>query len=66
MATRLGASDSKLADVAVAQGQLVEAARAYGEGLAIATQRVAGDPSNTGWQRAYLSASDSSRSASLL
>ena len=37
--------------MAVAQGQLAEAARAYGDGLAIAKQLAADDPTNTQWQR---------------
>ena len=41
----------KLGDVAVAQGKLDDAARAYGDGLVIAKKLAAGDPSNTQWQR---------------
>ena len=41
----------RLGDVAVAQGKLVDAARAYSDGLLIAKKLVAGDPSNTDWQR---------------
>ena len=37
--------------MAVAQGKLEEAARAYGDGLAIPKKLAAGDPSNTQWQR---------------
>jgi hypothetical protein len=37
--------------VAVAQGQLEEAARDYTEGLAVAKTLAASDPSNTQWQR---------------
>jgi hypothetical protein len=37
--------------VAVAQGKLDDAARAYGDGLAIRKQLTAGDPNNTQWQR---------------
>jgi hypothetical protein len=38
-------------DVAVAQGQLNEAARNYGWGLAIIKKLVEADPSNAQWQR---------------
>ena len=41
----------RLGDVAVAQGQLKEAAQAYQDGLEIAKKLAAGDPSNTQWQR---------------
>ena len=44
-------SYSKLGDVAVAQGKLDEAARAYGDALAIGKKLAAGDPGNTEWQR---------------
>jgi hypothetical protein len=37
--------------VAVAQGKLDDAARAYGDGLAIRKKLAAGDLSNTAWQR---------------
>ena len=41
----------KLGEVAVAQGKLEEAARAYGDGLGIAKKLAEGDPSNTLMQR---------------
>ena len=37
--------------MAVAQGKLEEAAKAYGETLAIFKKLAEGDPTNTGWQR---------------
>ena len=48
----LSVSYNKLGDVAVAQGKLDEAARAYGDGLAIRKKLAAVDPGNTQWQRA--------------
>ena len=47
-------SYGNLGNVAVAQGRLDEAARAYGDGLAIAKKLAAGDPGNTEWQRGLL------------
>jgi tetratricopeptide (TPR) repeat protein len=44
-------SYERLGNVAEAQRQLAEAARIYGEGLAIRKKLAAGDPSNTEWQR---------------
>jgi Flp pilus assembly protein TadD len=51
VATRPLISYNKLGDVAVAQGKLDDAARAYSDGLAIVKTLAAGDPSNTEWQR---------------
>jgi tetratricopeptide (TPR) repeat protein len=47
----LSVSYEKLGNVAVAQGQLDQAARAYGDGLTIAKKLAASDPGNTQWQR---------------
>jgi Flp pilus assembly protein TadD len=47
----LSVSYVQLGDVAVAQGKLEEAAKAYGESLAIFKKLAEGDPTNTGWQR---------------
>ena len=44
-------SYNKLGDVAMAQGNLEEAVKAYGESLAIRKWLAEGDPTNTGWQR---------------
>jgi tetratricopeptide (TPR) repeat protein len=44
-------SFNKVGNVAVAQGKLEEAARAYGDALAIRKRLAAGDPSNAEWQR---------------
>src|SRR5205814_6178272 len=47
----LSVSYDRLGNVAVAQGKLDDAARAYGDGLVIRNKLAAGDPSNTAWQR---------------
>ena len=46
----LSVSYNKLGDVAMAQGNLEEAAKDYGESLAIFKKLAEGDPTNTGWQ----------------
>ncbi|MDB6025452.1 MAG: hypothetical protein JWM68_1675 [Verrucomicrobiales bacterium] len=47
----LSVSYNGLGDLAVAQGQLDDAARAYADGLTIRKKLAASNPSNTQWQR---------------